>query len=327
MTALVSVLIPSYNYASYVLDAIDSVLAQTLPDVELLVVDDGSTDGSVELIRGHLREISPAQNVQFQVQDHRGICSTLNSFLATSRSTYITMLGADDLWEPVNLERQVSGLQDGGSAYGASYADCWIIDDRGRRWARWGANDGYREGMLYDDLVELRYFPPSATSVFVRSAVERVGGWPKSRRIVEDQDLWLRIAKEFMVRYVPEPLGSYRIHGDNASMTQLDAFYADGLATLRELLDRDPDLRPRARQLRARVEAKHAGHLYNALRLPEARSAAFAALRMDPRDGQAWRILARSSLGPRIVGALRDRRRARRSEEMGPPTGQESTSS
>jgi alpha-1,3-rhamnosyltransferase len=308
MTALVSVLVPSYNYSKYVLDAIDSVLIQTLPDVELVIVDDGSSDDSVERIRQHLERLAAPGSVRFETQAHMGLCATVNTFVASTRSTYVAMLGADDLWEPMNLERQVQAFERAGRGYGASYADCWIIDANGTRTARWGEDGGYGEGDIYLDLVELRYFPPSTTSLFLRAAVERVGGWPQTRRIIEDQDLWLRIAKEYKVSYVDEPLGSHRVHGQNASIMRLDEFYADSLRTLEELLDRDADLRPRAQHLRARVEATHAGRLYGALRLRDARKAAARALQLNPTDRQAWAIAVRASLGRPLLKVIRSAR-------------------
>lgn len=308
MTVLVSVVIPSFNHARFVTQAIDSVLAQTLPDIELLVVDDGSTDGSPDLIRRHLDASDGSIPVRFVARENRGICRTLNEALGGAAGKYFAVLGSDDLWAPNKLERQVEGLESASDKVAASFSDCWVIDAEGLRRGRMGLRFPFRGGDIYKDLLLLRFFPPAPTSTFRRDAIVELGGFNERTRLTEDVDLWYRVARAHEVAYVDQPLASYRVHGDNVSARDPVAVYQDKMVIMEDLILGDPELQPMASRLRARVQANHAGHLYTLLRLPEARRAALSALRTSPRERLAWRVLVRSALGPGMIRWLRSKR-------------------
>jgi glycosyltransferase involved in cell wall biosynthesis len=312
MTPLVSVVIPSFNHAAFVTQAIDSVLDQTITSVELIVVDDGSTDGSPDIIRAHLEARDGPIPVRFEARENRGIIRILNEALAGVNGKYFAVLGSDDLWAPSKLERQVQAMESAGDHVAAGFSDCWVIDGQGRRRGRMGLQFPFRGGDIYRDLVLLRFFPPAPTSVFLRQAIVDVGGYNERATVTEDVDLWYRVARSYEVAYVDEPLASYRVHLDNVSVRDPVALYRDKMVILEELILRDMDLQPVASRLRARVQANHAGHLYTLLRLPDARRAALSSLRTSPRERLAWRVLIRSLLGTRMVRWLRGKRDVRR---------------
>jgi alpha-1,3-rhamnosyltransferase len=308
MTVLVSVVIPSFNHARFVTQAIDSVLGQTLADIELLVVDDGSTDGSPELIRRHLASSDGSIPVRFVARENRGICRTLNEALAGAAGKYFAVLGSDDLWAPNKLARQVEGLESADDDVAASFSDCWVIDAEGLRRGRMGLRFPFRGGDIYKDLLLLRFFPPAPTSIFRRNAIMELGGFNERTRVTEDVDLWYRMARSYEVAYVDQPLASYRVHGDNVSAQDPVAVYQDKMVIMEDLILGDPELELMASTLRARVQANHAGHLYTLLRLPEARRAALSALRTSPWERLAWKVLVRSALGTGMVRWLRSKR-------------------
>ena len=316
MTILVSVVIPSFNHARFVTQAIDSVLGQTLTDIELVVVDDGSTDGSPEVIQRHLASSDGRIPVRFVARENRGISRTLNEALAEATGTYFAALGSDDLWSSNKLERQVEALESAGDGVAASFTDCWVIDAQGLRRGRMGLQFPFRGGHIYKDLVLLRFFPPAPSSFFRRHALVELGGFNEQTRVTEDVDLWYRVARSHEVAYLDEPLASYRIHGDNVSARDPVAVYQDKMVIMEDLILQDPELQPMASRLRARVQANHAGHLYTLMRLPEARRAAVAALRISPRERLAWRVLVRSSVGSGMVRWLRTRREIRRTRRL-----------
>lgn len=319
LDVVVSVVIPSFNHATYVVEAIDSALGQSFREFELLVIDDGSTDASVEIIRRHLAEVTTDVPVTLLSRENRGLCRTLNEGIRLARGKYFAALASDDLWEPRKLERQVAAMEEAGPRVGACFAECWIIDGEGRRMGRWGRSREfpYRGGDIYVDIATLRFLPNVPTTIFLRSAVEEVGGYNEARRVVEDQDLWLRVARRYEVVYLREPLASYRVHGENVSTLRADALLDDLADTVREALDRDESLAPFERVTRGRLEARRAAASFNALRLSDARRNAVAALRLSPTDRLAWTILIRSVLGARAVALLRGVRAARRQAGLG----------
>jgi GT2 family glycosyltransferase len=316
MTALVSVVIPSFNHARYVTRAIDSVLGQTLGDIELLVVDDGSTDGSAEVIRRHLEATTAPFPVRLVARENRGICRTLNEALDGATGKYFAALGSDDLWAPHKLASQVDALEAAGDGEVAVFSDCWVIDADGLRQGRMGRQFPFRGGDIYRDLVMLRFFPPAPTTVIRRQVIVDLGGFNERTSLTEDVDLWYRLARAHRVIYVDEPLASYRIHGGNVSSRDAAAVYRDKMLILEDLILGDPELQPVAARLRARVQANHAGHLYTLLRLPEARRAAWSALRTSPRERLAWRVLLRSALGTGTVRWFRTRRETGRRRRL-----------
>src|SRR5438132_11460312 len=102
----VSVVIPTYNRAHVVVEAIDSALAQTFPDLEVIVVDDGSSDDTASRVRGH-----PDPRVRYLVRPHAGVSATRNAGIAAARGTLLSFLDSDDLWRPDKLAREVAFLE------------------------------------------------------------------------------------------------------------------------------------------------------------------------------------------------------------------------
>ncbi|MGH2661334.1 MAG: glycosyltransferase [Actinomycetota bacterium] len=308
----VSVLITSRNHEAYVTDAVASVLNQTFRDFELILIDDGSTDDSPDVIRRFMDQQHPDVPFRLLLRERRGRMPTLNEGLRLSTGTYFAPLVSDDTWAPDRLERQVPVLDEAGPGVSSCYADCWVIDEEGVTRDRLGAWEPFRGGDIYRDLVTLRYFPPAQTGLFRRSVMLEVGGFNERLVFVDDWDLWLKVARCHRVLYLPEPLGSYRIHGGNATKGAVDEFFADARTTFDDLIARDPDLPVSTRRVRANLDAWHAGHLYNLLMFPEARRAALVALRRIPSQRKAWTVLLRSMLGTRVVRWVRDRRREAR---------------
>lgn len=304
---MVTVVIPSFNHARFIRDTIDSVLAQTFRDFELIVVDDGSTDGSPEIIQRHLSAHPHASLARLRLQVNRGVIPTLNSALAEARGRYFAALGSDDLWEPNKLEVQVRALEADGDAH-ACYSDCWVIDAEGQRRDRLGRQYPYRGGWIFDHLIAMDFMPPSPTTVFRTATIRNLGGYNEHRRITEDVDLWLRLTRRHRVLYLDEVLSSYRVHGDNVSWKRSEALIADIRESLHDALGADAGRRTVAR-LEARLLAREAAYHYNALRFNEARRAAMRAVRLRPWDRAALTVLTRSALGTRVVSSLRARRR------------------
>jgi glycosyltransferase involved in cell wall biosynthesis len=184
----VSVITPAYNVEPYLADAVRSALAQTFDDLEILIIDDGSTDGTAEVAR---RCAATDPRVRVFHKPNGGISTARNLALQQARGQFIAILDSDDLWEPEYLEAQIGILQ--------SRPDVAIVTGNG--WFLGGAFNG----QLARPCPDTRRQPDLAAmledetavfimSVFHRELVDTIGGFDESLRTNEDYDYWLRAA-------------------------------------------------------------------------------------------------------------------------------------
>ncbi|HEX5707902.1 MAG TPA: glycosyltransferase [Pyrinomonadaceae bacterium] len=211
MSDSVSVVVPSYNHAPFVEATLRSVFAQTRAPGELVVIEDGSTDGSVARIERALAACPfPCELI---ARENRGLSATLNEGFARTRGTYFAYLGSDDLWLPGFLEARVRVLEERARAvlaYGNAYsidAESRIVDSSAE-WARYVDGDVRR--MLLGVLA-----PLSPTVLYRRAALER-HRWNECARL-EDYELYLRLSAEGEFAFDPRVLSAWRVHGRNAS--------------------------------------------------------------------------------------------------------------
>lgn len=207
---LVSVIISSYNHADYIEAAIESVLAQTYPSVELLVVDDGSRDDSVARIR-RLQEI---HGFDFVAQENKGLATTLNETIARSRGSLIAPFGSDDIMLPERLALQVAYMQ-GKPEVGICAGNIEHIDGQGGAIAKRDRAKSFRRLGFDDVFTAAKEGAPAPTLLFRREALEAVGGFDPSIRL-EDLLVELNITREgYFIDVLPDVLAKYRVHGAN----------------------------------------------------------------------------------------------------------------
>lgn len=302
---LVSVVIPVLNAELYIEEAIRSVLDQTYKNIELTVVDDGSNDDTLAVVRSTF-ESYPHRSINLISRENRGMCRSLNEGLAISSGKYFAYVGADDVWAPRKIELQVAELERTGHA--AAFSDCFVINAAGDIQNRFGEGFDYHGGQIYEDLLWCRFQPCSPTNLFRREVIDAIGNF-NEEHIWEDRDMWLRIAKDNKVAYLDEPLASYRVHGKNGSSTNLENIYKYALQSLDAAIVRDPSLVRLERKLRAELDARQAGACFEALQMGQARRYAVKALKVRPGLLRAWRSLVFSLLGVRVVSWFRKKRR------------------
>ncbi len=203
---------PSYNHAPYVAAALRSVFAQTRAPARLLVIDDGSRDGSPRVIEDVLKDCPfPCELI---ARENRGLCATLNEGLAKTVGDYFAYLGSDDLWLPDFLEARVA-LLEGRPRAVLAYGHAYLIDEGGAvydctlDWARYA--DGDARAMLLEET----YAPMSPTVLHRRAFVER-HGWNERARL-EDYELYLRLSADGDFAFDPRVLSAWRRHGTNTS--------------------------------------------------------------------------------------------------------------
>lgn len=219
-TSLVSVVIPAFNAEKFIEHAIESVLSQTYPNLELIVVDDGSTDSTPDIAASF---VDP--RVRTVSQPNRGVATARNLGMAQSSGQLIAFLDADDRWDPEKLEKQVGAI--------ASQPDCVAMGCMMRYESGQGkvlGVAGQNVGPPDQELIRSgRLMPFPLSSILCRrAALEKVGGFDESldRSVpgqVEDLDLLARVAAEGTIAGVPERLGTYVIHGESASARNIES--------------------------------------------------------------------------------------------------------
>lgn len=208
----VTVLMPVYNGGEQLRDAIDSVLAQTFPDFELLVVDDRSTDGSDALVRGY--DDSRVRLIRNDVNLGQG--PTLNRGLAEARGQFIARLDQDDLCAPERLEREVAVIEEYDTV---ALVGTWatVILDEGRVVGHARGSIRTYVDFVYANLTGEIVLPHSS-ALFRRDVVLELGGYDPSFHPSEDKDLWQRLAlHRYDARIVESELIRYRIHDQQLS--------------------------------------------------------------------------------------------------------------
>ena len=198
----VSIVIPNYNHAQFVSEAVNSVLCQTFADYEVIVVDDGSRDNSREVLDTF------GDRIRAIYQQNQGLSAARNTGIQAALGRYIGVLDADDLYEPDFLEVLVSALESQPDA-GAIYCGYRFVDDVNNPLPQVEAREVPPE-KLYQALVDGNFLVPE--SMFVRKeCYDKVGLFDTSLRALEDLDMWLRISSQFKVIYTTKVLTRHRI--------------------------------------------------------------------------------------------------------------------
>jgi glycosyltransferase involved in cell wall biosynthesis len=213
----ISVIMPAYNEERFLAEAIESVLAQTWKDFELIILDDGSWDRTMEIAQSYAR-LDP--RVRAESHANMGVALTLNRGLEMSKSEWVVVMHADDVMMPNRIERQLAFVA---AHPELAVASSWVkhIDSRGKVIAKDNSSLLTHEAVekLYRANEMIGFNHPAA--ILRKSAVQEVGGYSSQLRVNEDVDLWNRLLERGnKILVQPEYLLQYRIHGGSASVTR-----------------------------------------------------------------------------------------------------------
>ena len=203
----ISILLPVFNAAKYVTESVESLLAQTCGDFELILIDDGSTDGSLAILEGLARRDG---RIQILSRPNTGIVGALNDGLAVARGEYIARMDADDLSRPERLEIQLSYLESHPDIVAIGSGVC-MIDPCGRPLKDFNVCTDPQE--LRRRIVAIEDIGLIHPTLMARCAVlQRLGGYRPQYNLVEDFDLFFRLLDQGELGNVPEILLDYRQH-------------------------------------------------------------------------------------------------------------------
>ena len=225
---LVSIVTPAYNQAEYLTETIESVLAQDYPNLEYIVLDDGSSDETPAILQRYNGRI------QHERHSNMGQARTLNKGWERARGAYLGYLSSDDLLYP-GAVRQLVGLLESDSSIVCAFPDANLIDDRSRVTKK----NVCRPFDLAEIVVRQEcYIGPGA--LFRRSAFEIVGGWRSELKLAPDREFWIRVASQGRIEMTPNVLAGYRLHPQSISykdvgeevgreyLLVLDEYYSSG---------------------------------------------------------------------------------------------------
>jgi len=254
-TMLVSVVIPSYNHCQYVVQAIESVLDQDWPEIDLIVIDDGSKDGSPEMIRElHERR----GGFRFIMRENRGLIATLNELVALALGDALCLLASDDYLLPGSLSVRASFLLENpdsvaavadGRQFNVETQNMEVtLDDRRRRLF-----------LLPEPLKEMLagLHLPIHTMLVRRRILNKIGGFDPRYRKVEDLEVQIRLFREGKVGFVDQPVYCYRWHESNTSRVDRQCARVDRVLCYKKLLEEVPEFASYRKLLRYRLRRQY----------------------------------------------------------------------
>lgn len=214
----VDIIIPAYNAARYLPAAIESVIGQTYEDWRILLIDDGSTDDTAEVVAPYVARLD--EKMKYIRQANAGLPAARNTAIRNSSAEYLALLDADDVWLPHRLAESVACM-DRSPSIGLSYGFNSRIDQTGAVIDTFDARQKNSEGRIAPYIYMRRVQLNCPTITFRRSCVDDVGPFDETMRATEDRDMWFRIALKYDVACVPKVLAYYRV-SPNAMTTDPD---------------------------------------------------------------------------------------------------------
>jgi len=293
----VSVIIPTHNRARFLAESIQSVLAQTFDNLETIVVDDGSTDNTREVVGNFL-----GPRVKYVYQENQGASAARNAGILIATGDFIALLDSDDVWLGDKLALQVD-LLDSHPKAGLVYSDAYLFDDQsGAILGRFLEGKGVFSGKVLRQLLSTQFIKTS-TVVIRRNVFDVTGYFDESMMRVHDRDMWLRIAYHFDIQGISIPLARIRVHSSGISQNWEGVW--TGRAMVMNKAQRDFTLsRDERRILKtnlSRVYYQHGRYLVLNGKLIEGRAKLLDCLRLRPISIRAYLYVIVSLLGRRFI--------------------------
>jgi glycosyltransferase involved in cell wall biosynthesis len=232
---MVSVVITCYNYGQYLAECITSVINQTYKEFEIIIVNDGSTDNTDEIVIPFLQ----MPNFIYITQENSGQTVAKNSGIKISKGEFIAFLDADDFWHPTKLEKQVPLFKNN---VGVVYSLIQLIDENSKELDN-GTTPKYlqpqrgliRESIIFDNFIAF------SSSIVKKECFAKAGMFDESLKMGIDWDLWLRISAEYHFDYVDEKLLYYRVGHSNQMSKNIIERYSCADRIFEKIIEKPPD--------------------------------------------------------------------------------------
>jgi len=205
----ISVVIPTYNRASFILRALDSVLKQTVSVDEIIIIDDGSTDNTKDILKNYT-------SIKYIYQNNQGVSSARNKGIQEAKNEWIAFLDSDDIWHKEKIEKQVSFHQTNTDILISHTDELWVRNDKIIKQKHHQLKPS---GFCFVDNISSCKIGPS-TTIINRSILDDIGLFDEKLLVCEDYDLWLRISSKYNIGYIDEKLiTKYAGHDNQLSFT------------------------------------------------------------------------------------------------------------
>ena len=222
--SLASIIIPAYNASKHITETIRSVLNQTYPNWELIIIDDGSSDNTLEIIHD-LSKSEP--RIKYVTKKNSGVSDTRNMGISLAKGEFISFLDADDIWHDTNLEEKIRFIIK--HNIDAAYSKCEKIDSNSKSLNTILTGS---DTPLLNDILFLKgnYITAPSGIVLKKNVLDAIDGFDINLSNNADQDLWIRIlSNNFKIKLISEVLWQYRVHAYNMSsniaLLEKDSFY------------------------------------------------------------------------------------------------------
>jgi len=235
---LVSVIIPVYNGERYLAETIESVVAQTYRNWELIAVNDGSPDNSRVILEEYARK--HPDRIRVITVKNGGVSRARNTGVSNARGTYIAFIDQDDLWDARKLERQLDQFR-ANRDLGLSFTNESIIDEHGSRTREnvLRFNASKNRGFVFGHLIFENFIPISSV-MLTKEIFAAAGGFDPGYALAEDFDLLLKVTRLAPVDYIDDPLLLYREHGESGTYKKIDAITQESFSILHSWRTKDP---------------------------------------------------------------------------------------
>lgn len=238
---------PCFNHGRFVADSMRGILGQTQPNLELIIVDDCSSDNSWEVIQGMAQKDSRIKAVRHCC--NQGASKSRNDGLRIAAGEFIGFCDADDVWDLGKLEFQTNLLREN-PEYDATYCDSTIIDEAGRltgrRFSQSYPPPDPASGLLFRHLIRRNFI--NMQSVLMRKkCIQEVGCFDEGIKWVEDWWYWIQFSRHHRFLYSNEPLAKYRVHGQSTNLVQKRGCGVNRFKVFHRILREYPDLSPSAK--------------------------------------------------------------------------------
>lgn len=204
---LVSVLVPSYNHEKYIVETIESIINQTYKNIELIVIDDGSKDNSILI----LKKLQKLYNFTLVSRENKGLCETLNEAILMASGKYIAVCASDDIYLEHKIEKQVDFMEN--NDFALCYSKVISFNNQGKK--KYPKSSKYKSGYIFYDLLKTNFIP-AVTQMYRKDIFDVIGYFDKNLWI-EDWDMLLRISNKYQIGFIDDYLAMYRNHDSNIS--------------------------------------------------------------------------------------------------------------